>query len=81
MKWNKLTTRTLTDGEKELYPNYVFMWEGNTPYIGERVLVYSYGEVKIDTWEDFGGDGVGFENYDGEGIYWMSLPDSPVEEY
>lgn len=80
MKWNKLTTRTLTDEEKELYPNYDFMWDSNTPEIGESVLVYSYGEVKIDTWEDFGADGVGFENYDGEVIYWMSLPDSPVDE-
>ena len=62
MKWNKLTTRTLTDEEKELYQNYDFMWDGNTPEIGESVLVYSYGEVKIDTWEDFGADGAGFEN-------------------
>lgn len=80
MKWNKLTKRTLTDGEKELYPNYDFMWDGITPEIGDKVLVYSYGEVEIDTWEDFGAYGVGFENYDGEVVYWMSLPSSPVEE-
>ncbi|CAM2760113.1 Uncharacterised protein [Streptococcus acidominimus] len=80
MKWNKLTKRTLTDEEKELYPNCDFMWDGNTPDIGERVLVFSYGEVEVDTWEDFGANGVGFENYDDEVIYWMSLPGSPVEE-
>lgn len=79
MKWNKLTKRTMTDDEKENYPDYDFMWDGNTPDSWERVLVYSYGEIEIDTWEDFGANGVGFENNDDEVIYWMSLPDLPVE--
>lgn len=40
MKWNKLTTRKLTEDEVEIYGDkYDFMWEGTLPDIGEEVLV------------------------------------------
>lgn len=80
MKWNKLIKRTLTDEEKELYPDYDFMWDSKVPDIQEMVLVYSNGYVEIDTWQDFGPHGVGFENNDDEVIYWMPLPDPPFKE-
>lgn len=64
MTWNKLTTRPLEDEEKEIYPDCDFIWEGKTPDVWDRVLVYTRGGVEIDTWEDFGSTGVGFENCD-----------------
>lgn len=79
MNWNKLTTRPLNDEEKEHYPDCDFMWDGKTPDIWERVLVYAYGEIEIDTWQDFGSCGVGFENRDDGIIYWMPLPETPKE--
>ncbi|MGT2774989.1 hypothetical protein ACVRZG_02755 [Streptococcus hyovaginalis] len=80
MKWNKLTTRVLTNEEKELYSDYDFMWDSQTPDIGEQVLVYANGRINIDTWDDFGPYGVGFENIDEDVIYWMALPEPPKEE-
>ncbi|BDD37920.1 hypothetical protein [Streptococcus ruminantium] len=79
MKWNKLKIRPLTDEEKEIYPDYDFMWDGKTPDIWDRVLVYVSGYIDIDTWEDFGSQGVGFENNGDEIIYWMPLPEPPKE--
>ncbi|CAM3409957.1 DUF551 domain-containing protein [Streptococcus pluranimalium] len=79
MKWNKLTIRKLTDEEIELYPNYDFMWNGITPDIWEKVLVFNGQDIFIDMWEDLGDEGMGFrDRYVGD-IYWMSLPDLPEE--
>lgn len=81
MRWNKLTTRELTDEEKEIYPDYDFMWDSQTPDIGEQVLVYANGRINIDTWDDFGPHGVGFENIDEDVIYWMALPEPLKEKF
>nr|DAX38151.1 MAG TPA: hypothetical protein [Caudoviricetes sp.] len=36
MKWNKLTTRKMTEDEVEIYGDkYDFMWDGTLPDIGE----------------------------------------------
>lgn len=81
MKWNKLTTRKMTEDEVEIYGDkYDFMWEGHTPDIDEEVLVtylLSSGEfvdTYVDTWVEIG-DGVGFECTDSDVIYWMELPE------
>lgn len=79
MKWNKLSTRPITDEEKEVYgDSYDFMWEGETPEDGEEVLVYKpqYDGVYTDIWVEFN-NGMGFENTDDEVIYWMSFPEPP----
>jgi len=80
MKWNKLTTRKMTEEEVEIYGDkYNFMWDGRTPDIDEEVLVtypLSPGEFMdtyVDTWVEIG-DELGFENTDNDVIYWMELP-------
>ena len=80
MKWNKLTTRKMTEDEVEIYGDkYDFMWDGRTPNIDEEVLVtypLSTGkcvDTRIDTWIEIG-DGLGFENTDSDVIYWMEMP-------
>ena len=81
MKWNKLTTRKMTEEEVEIYGDkYNFMWDGRTPDIDEEVLVtypLSPGEFMdtyVDTWVEIG-DELGFENTDNDVIYWMEFPE------
>ena len=70
MKWNKLTTRKMTEDEVEIYGDkYDFMWDGPIPELdGEFVDTY------VDTWVEIG-DELGFENTDNDVIYWMELPE------
>lgn len=83
MKWNKLTTRPLTDEEREEFGStFEFMWDGVTPDENERVLVYD-GDgnwIDIDIWININGDSVGFENTYADTVYWMPLPELPKEE-
>lgn len=79
--WNKLTTRELTDEEKEVYGHiYDYMWDGPTPEDGQEVLVYTKGiGVFTDIWTDYQ-DGVGFEQTfieNGETVYWAAFPEPP----
>ena len=78
--WQKLTVRELTDEEKELFGDKVTsIWEGTTPEINEEVLVYTpKSGVTTDTWVDYE-DGVGFESFEEEVIYWTSFPEPPNE--
>ena len=88
MKWNKLTLRELTEEEQEEY-GYETLWDGNTPKLGQKVVVAypmnmkksSWCEaagidtwVEIDTWIEFD-NGVGFEYTDEDVIYWAELPE------
>ena len=80
MKWNKLTTRKMTEDEVEIYGDkYDFMWDGTLPKLDEEVLVtypLSSGEfvaTRKDTWVEIGGE-LGFENADNDVIYWMPIP-------
>ena len=80
MKWNKLTTRKMTEDEVEIYGDkYDFMWDGTLPELDEEVLVTfplpsgEFVDTYIDTWEEIG-DGLGFENTDNDVIYWMEIP-------
>ena len=80
VQWNKLVARELTDEEKEFFGDKVTrIWEGVTPEIDEEVLVYTpKSGVTTDTWVDYE-DGVGFENFEEEVIYWTSFPEPPNE--
>lgn len=80
MKWNKLTTRKMTEDEVEIYGDkYDFMWDGTLPELGEEVLVtvpLSSGKfinTYTDAWIEFD-NGVGFEYTDNDVIYWMEMP-------
>lgn len=80
MKWNKLTTRKMTEDEVEIYGDkYDFMWDGPIPELDEEVLVtyplYSgeFVDTRKDTWVEIGGE-LGFENADNDVIYWMPIP-------
>lgn len=81
MKWNKLRLRPLNDEEREYYKDSKidFVWDGNEPYIGEEVLVYTLRskEVYTDIWTDDFNYGLGFENTDEKVVYWMSFPEPP----
>lgn len=81
MKWNKLTTRKMTEEEVEIYGDkYNFMWDGRTPDIDEEVLVTyplspgDFIDTYVDTWVEIG-DELGFENTDNDVIYWMEFPE------
>lgn len=87
IKWNKLTTRELTDEEKEVYGHvYDYMWEGPIPEDTQEVLVYTEDNKYIkepyvftDIWVNYGND-MGFEQIYtelGETIYWASFPKPP----
>lgn len=79
--WKKLTVRELTEEEKDFFGERVStIWEGTTPELDEEVLVYTASSgVTTDTWVDYG-NGVGFENYDDEVIYWTSFPEPPNQQ-
>lgn len=81
MKWNKLRLMPLDDEEKEYYQDtdVNFRWDGNEPYIGEEVLVWTSQSqgVYTDIWTDDFDYGVGFESTDAPVIYWMSFPEPP----
>ena len=80
VQWNKLVARELTDEEKEFFGDKVTsIWEGATPEIDEEVLVYTpKSGVTTDIWVDYE-DGVGFESFEEEVIYWTSFPEPPNE--
>ncbi|HFI0634125.1 TPA: hypothetical protein ACGO2G_000588 [Streptococcus suis] len=78
MKWVKLVTRPLTEEEIAEGYQYDFMWDCMTPEIDEEVLVSDGKDVWTDTWVECG-EGVCFENTDGDELYWMSLPEPPKE--
>ncbi|HFI0028285.1 TPA: hypothetical protein ACGOSU_001335 [Streptococcus suis] len=54
------------------------MWDCMTPEIDEEVLVSDGKDVWTDTWVECG-EGVCFENTDGDELYWMSLAEPPKE--
>ena len=81
MKWNKLTTRKMTEDEVEFYGvKHDIMWDGAIPEVGEEVLVTiplpsgEFIDTYTDTWVEIG-DELGFENTDNDVIYWMELPE------
>ncbi|WP_105242599.1 hypothetical protein [Streptococcus suis] len=78
MEWIKLVTRPLTDEEIAEGYQYDFMWDCMTPEIDEEVLVSDGKDVWTDTWVECG-EGVCFENTDGDKLYWMPLPEPPKE--
>ena len=80
MKWNKLTTRKMTEDEVKIYGDkYDSMWDGKLPDIDKEVLVTvplssgKFVDTYVDTWEEFG-DRLGFENTDNDVIYWTEIP-------
>lgn len=79
--WQKLTVRELTEEEKDFFGEQVStIWEGVAPEFDEEVLVYTAKSgVTTDTWVDYG-NGVGFENYDDEVVYWTSFPEPPNQQ-
>lgn len=78
MKWNKLTVRELPIEEQEDC-GCKEMWVGPTPELEEEVLVTiplpsgKFIDTYTDTWIEFD-NGLGFENTDNDGIYWMKIP-------
>lgn len=82
MKWNKLTTRNISENEKEYFNCAIeFVWEGKTPEIDEEVLVYNPTTkcITTDIWVDYG-EGIGFEGTDEDTVFWMSYPQPPMLE-
>lgn len=73
-KWNRLTTRRPT--KEEAANGYTFIWCGQTPEIGEEVLVTDGKSVWVETWMEFD-TGVGFE-YTACNCWWMPFPKLPV---
>ncbi|WP_150203325.1 hypothetical protein [Streptococcus constellatus] len=81
MKWNKFSTRELTQEEREFFTeNVTFIWEDPVPDVGETVLVSDGITIWLEAWTEFDGDAVGLEDNDAEGLYWMQLPELPKEE-
>lgn len=75
-KWNRLTTRKPT--KEETANGYTFIWCGQTPEIGEEVLVTDGESVWVETWMEFD-TGVGFE-YTAYNCWWMPFPKPPVRK-
>lgn len=76
MEWIKLATRPLTEEEIAEGYEYDFMWDCLTPEIDEEVLVSDGETVWTDCWIEYD-VGVGFENLDNDGYYWMPFPKPP----
>ena len=82
--WIEVTTRPLTEEEKEYYSglsprwdDITFMYDCQLPGDGQEVLITDkYGNVQVDTFIRDDVDGCYFEyNCDeGDVIAWMSLP-------
>lgn len=79
-EWIPVKTRPLTEEEKEIYPDYTFIYDCRMPEDGEEVLVTTIFGVSTDTYcaDDCG---CYFENYcdDGEVLAWKHLPE-PYKE-
>lgn len=79
-KWNRFTTRPLTDEEQEIYSEGVnFMWNEPAPDIDETILVSDGVDIWTDTWVEYGLNCLNLENNDAEGLWWMPLPELPKE--
>ena len=77
-EWIPITTRELTDEEKENYDeSVIFKWTCPIPEVGEDVLVTTaWGDVKIVTFTDGGEIGTYFDEMDeDEVVAWMPLPE------
>lgn len=82
MEWIKVKTRELTDEERELYPDIMFMWDMKTPE-EEPVLLTDgktvWTEMWIDTYKDEGFESSFPDDY--EHLWYMPFPEPPkVEE-
>ncbi|MFS9328654.1 hypothetical protein QM364_06720 [Streptococcus anginosus] len=81
MKWNKFSTRDLTQEEREFFTeNVTFIWEYPVPDVGETVLVSDGITIWLEAWTEFDEAAVGLEDNDAQGLYWMPLPELPKEE-
>jgi hypothetical protein len=78
--WIPIKTRPLTEEEKEIYPDYTFIYDCRMPEDGEEVLVTTKYGVYSDRyyWDDCG---CYFEDHydDGEVLAWKPLPE-PYKE-
>ncbi|UGQ07443.1 hypothetical protein [Streptococcus anginosus] len=80
MKWNKFSTRELTQEEREFFTeNVTFIWEDPIPDVDETVLVSDGKTIWTEDWVEYD-EGLGLEDSDAEGLYWMPLPELPKEE-
>ena len=53
MKWNKFSTRELTQEEREFFTeNVTFIWEDPVPDVGETVLVSDGITIWLEAWTD-----------------------------
>ena len=78
--WIPVKTRPLTEEEKELYPDYTFIYDCRMPEDGEEVLVTTKYGVCTDIYSR-DDEGCYFECYcdDGEVLAWMRFP-KPYKE-
>ena len=79
-QWIPIKTRPLTEEEKEIYPDYTFIYDCSMPEDGEEVLITTkYGVcTDIYCWDDCG---CYFECHcdDGEVLAWKRFP-QPYKE-
>ena len=66
MKWIKFKTRKLTEEELS---EYKYMY---------NVLVSNGERIWTEDWVEYD-EGLGLEDSDAEGLYWMPLPELPKE--
>ena len=79
-EWIPIKTRSLTEEEKEEYPDWSFVYDCQMPEDGQEVLVSTKWGVNIDIYCKCI-DGCYFENYcdDDDVLAWMPLPKSYEE--
>lgn len=79
--WIPITTRELTDEEKEEHPDITFVWTCPIPDDAQDVLVFtSWGDIKIVT---FCSEYMGsyFDEMDEDDVLaWMPLPEPYTKE-
>lgn len=79
-QWIPVKTRPLTEEEKEIYPDYTFIYDCRMPEDGEEVLITTKYGVYADRyyWDDCG---CYFEDHydDGEVLAWKRFPE-PYKE-
>lgn len=80
MKWIEFKTRELTEEElsEYKYMYYESMWDCKIPEVDETVLVSNGERIWTEDWVDYD-EGLGLEDSDAEGLYWMPLPELPKE--
>ena len=80
--WIPFRVRELTEEEKQMHPDWLFMYDCQIPEVNQEILISvlgaKYEHVQTDVWTEFGLDGCW--TIPDEAVAWMPMPEEYKEE-